>query len=258
MNTDDVHFEDTELTTARRQITLAAVIGCAGDIGGALLTSVLYGGGFGNSLRYAHAAVCAAVFATTLVARPARGLYMGLFSAMVVPLLPLLIVWTLAIPESKISESFIAIKMVVMGVALLTPLSAWLGLGLVALLCIETVALGALNLAGHLPGEPWVTLFYAVFAAALLVLRDGDRRLTRRLMELNSEAAALDRIARSSLEVRDRMNTPLQTLELSIDLLEGHTDESVRKTVERMRRALVRLTELSRKLAEEDPNRRRR
>src|SRR5439155_2045918 len=135
---------------------------------------------------------CGAVFVIALLARPSRRLYMGLFAAMVVPLVPLLIVWTLAIPESQISESFVAVKMVVMGVALLTPLSFWLGMGLLLAFCVETVLMWMLHAAGRLPGEPWVTLFYAVFAVALLVFRDGDRRLTRRLMELNSEAAALD------------------------------------------------------------------
>jgi hypothetical protein len=97
-----------------------------------------------------------------------------------------------------------------------------------------------------------------VFAVALLLQRASERRLTRRLVQANAEATALDRIARSSLEVRDRMNTPLQTLALSLDLLDERiADNGARETVGRMRRALVKLTQLSHKLAEEDPRRQR-
>jgi hypothetical protein len=256
---EEQRLEASELTTAWRQTAAAAAIAFVGNIAGAILTSVLYGGGLGNTLRYAHAALCAAVFVVLWVRPPSRRLLIGLFATLVVPVLPLLVVWTLAIPESRISESFVAFKMVMMGVALLTPQSLSLGLVLLVAFSVETVVLWALHLAGNLPGEPWVTLFYAVFAVALLLQRASERRLTRKLVQANAEASALDRIARSSLEVRDRMNTPLQTLALAIELLdERAVANGGRETVARMRRALVKLTELSHKLAEQDPNRPRR
>jgi hypothetical protein len=166
--------------------------------------------------------------------------------------------------------------MVLMGVALLTPLSLTLGMALLIAFSVETVVLWALNLAGHLPGEPWVTLFYGVFAAALLWQRASERRLTRRLVQVNAEASALERIALASLAVRDRMNTPLQTLTLSIELLEaqerarasgapparpasdGHgAPAGTHEIVARMRRAMAKLTELSHRLEEEEQVRRR-
>jgi hypothetical protein len=260
MTPEEARLDASELTTARRQTMVGALLGFCGNIAGAILTSVLYGGGLGNTLRYGHAVLCAIVFAVVWMRAPSRRGLLGLFATMVVPIMPLLIVWTLAVPEARLSESFIAFKMVMMGVALLTPLSLSLGLALLIGFSVEVVVLWALGLAGNLPGEPWVTLFYAVFAAALLVQRASERRLTRQLVQANAEASALDRIARSSLLVRDRMNTPLQTLSLSIEMLDERlvTADGARETVGRMRRALVKLTELSHKLAEEDPSHRSR
>jgi hypothetical protein len=255
---EEERIDASELNAAWRQTFAAAVIAIVANLAGAILTSVFYGSGFGNTLRYAHATLCAAVLAVLLVRPPTRRLLIGLFATMVVPILPLLVVWTLAIPESQMSESFIAYKMVLMGVAFLTPLSLWLGVGLLAAFAVESLALWALHLAGNLPGEPWVTLFYAVFAIALVAQRAAERRLTRKLVQVNADASALERIARSSLEVRDRMNTPLQTLLLAIELLDEHVAENgARETVARMRRALRRLHELSHKLAEDDRSRRR-
>jgi hypothetical protein len=270
VRSEESWLDASELTTARRQTLAAAVLAFSGNIAGAILTSLLYGeGGFGNSLRYAHAALSLVVLVLLLTLPPSRALMLRLFATLTVPILPLLVVWTLAVPEAKLSESFIAFKMVLMGVALLTPLSLALGMALLIAISIETVALWALNLAGHLPGEPWVTLFYGVFAAALLWQRASERRLTRRLVQVNAEASALERIALASLAVRDRMNTPLQTLTLSIELLEAQDEvrpergdgegarPATREIVARMRRAMVKLTELSHRLEEEEDVRRR-
>jgi hypothetical protein len=279
VRTEEDWLDASELTTGRRQTMAAAVFAVFGNLAGAVLTSLLYGGGggFGNSLRYGHAALSLVVLVMLWIMPPSRALILRLFATLTVPILPLLVVWTLAVPEVKLGESFIAFKMVLMGVALLTPLSLWLGMVLLVAFSIETVVLWALNLAGHLSGEPWVTLFYGVFAAALLWQRASERRLTRRLVQVNAEASALERVALASLAVRDRMNTPLQTLTLSIELLEaqeqarqggdggggsdGGDGERARagtpEIVARMRRAMVKLTELSHRLEEEEGVRRR-
>jgi signal transduction histidine kinase len=257
MTPEEERLDASELTAARRQVIVSALVAFFGNISGAVLTSALYGGGLGNWLRYGHAALSIVVCVLARVRPPSRKLYLRLFAIQVVPIMPLLVVWTLAVPENHLSESFIAFKMVLMGVALLAPLSLTLGLVLLIGFSIETVAMWALHLAGNMPGEPWVTLFYAVFAIALLVQRSSERRLTRELTQANAEASALERIARSSLEVRDRMNTPLQTLVLSIELLgrrPGTDDADTRQILDCMRRAVQKLTELSRKLAEDEPS----
>jgi hypothetical protein len=254
---EEERLDASELMAARRQTIAGALLGFLSNLGGAVVTTVLYGHSyfsFGNLLRYAHSILCVLIFAAAWFGRPSRRFYLSLFAMLVVPILPLLVVWTLAVPEAKQSESFIAFKMVIMGVSLLVPLSLRLGLALLLAYCVEIVAMWALHISGQLSGEPWVTLFYAVFAALLIFQRDAERHLTRRLVHLNSEAAALDRIARSSLQVRDRMNTPLQTLTLSIELLAQQvSDAAAQETLTRMRRALVRLTDLSLQLAEQEP-----
>src|SRR5260370_367255 len=84
--------------------TALALLGSLGGVVGAVVTSGLGGGGCGNRLRYADAALCMAVLATIWLRRPSRRLYLGVFATLVVPILPLLVVWTLAVPEDRLSE----------------------------------------------------------------------------------------------------------------------------------------------------------
>jgi hypothetical protein len=243
-----------EIQTARRQTMAAAAVGFFGNVIGALLTASLQGWRLGNALRLGHAIVCAVVFGVlALRRRPQPRLVLALFAAMTLPLLPFLYVWTTSIPQEVMTEAYVAIKMVIMGVALLTPYSLALGLVLMALFTGEAVLFWAMHIAGHIPSEPWTTLFYAGFACGLLLHRASERSLARRLWQANAEAATLERIARVSLDVRDRVNSPLQTLEVGLELLRVRCEKE-RTTVERLRSAVGRLVALSQQL---DVDRRR-
>jgi hypothetical protein len=168
--------------------------------------------------------------------------------------LPLLVVWTLQVPESRVLEPFVAQKIVLVSVALLTPESAVLGLGLTAVVVGEAVVLSVLRMAGGRAGEPWVTLFYGLFAAIYLLHRASERRLAMRLVRMTAEAQALEQIARESLEVRDRLNSPLQTLEIAIDLLRRRaTNPKDAALLARLQSTVERLKTLSHRLARQSP-----
>jgi len=93
-------------------------------------------------------------------------------------------------------------------------------------------------------GEPWIVLFYALFAVVLLVYRLRSLAFERETLRLHAEAEANEQMARNSLRVRDYANTPLQTIVFATELLLKRTpDQPALVCIER---AAKRLTELSR------------
>ena len=247
---DIAEFDRVELRQARRQLLFAAALGLFGNAIGGSITYALEGWRFGNTLRVIHGCLSLVIFLFVLLRRElsARGL-VGAFSVLVIPILPFLVVWTIAAPDSKAPEAFIAFKMVIMGVALLAPFSLRFGLGLTIATTLEAVFIWGIKFSGRLPSEPWVTVFYGVFACGLLVHRAAERNLARRLVRMAAESVALERIAVNSLRVRDRINTPLQTLALNLHLLERRTGSSAEGNIVRMKNAVASLTSLSSQLA---------
>jgi hypothetical protein len=246
--------DQAALRTARRQTLAAAGLALGGDVVGALIVYHLVGWDAGEAFRAAHAVIAVAVL-LVLLRRPSlsRPIVLGCFLLLVVPVLPLLIVWTLGVPESRVMEPFIAQKMVIIGIALLTPESAVWGIVLTAIVVAEAVGLSALRLAGGRAGEPSVTIFYGLFAVGLLLHRASERRLAARLVRMSAEAAALERIAEDSMTVRDQLNTPLQTLEIGLALLRRRAAGDSANLIERLQSSVDRLKELSHRLARRTP-----
>ena len=82
----------------------------------------------------------------------------------------------------------------------------------------------------------------------LLAYRARQQILARDYSRARADAAALDRLARVTVAVRDAANTPLQTLEVSAALLESkHLD--AKPIVDRITRAVSRLRQLTQVLA---------
>jgi hypothetical protein len=96
--------------------------------------------------------------------------------------------------------------------------------------------------------EPWFTLFFAAIAVMLLYTREHRRDLERRLAAVEARAQTLTQVSQVLLALRDKANTPLQTLELAVSLLErqAQLDKAVTPA---MRRALQRLTAIQNTLA---------
>jgi hypothetical protein len=75
-------------------------------------------------------------------------------------------------------------------------------------------------------GYMWSILLAGFCAATLLVARYLYERTLRRLIELEAHAATAEMTARVFLSVRDRANSPLQTLEIGLALLKRRQPES--------------------------------
>jgi hypothetical protein len=103
-----------------------------------------------------------------------------------------------------------------------------------------------LELTFALDREPWFTLFFAGIAGMLLYTREHRRGLERRLAAAEARAQTLTQVSQVLLALRDHANTPLQTLEVAVSLLER---ESPVKPA--MRRALQRLSAIQSTLARE-------
>jgi len=67
---------------------------------------------------------------------------------------------------------------------------------------------------GALSAEPWVTLLFACASILILIFQSAYRRLHRQLGELTVRQRFIEVLSRLSLSVRDKVNSPLQTLEI--------------------------------------------
>lgn len=100
-------------------------------------------------------------------------------------------------------------------------------------------------------GEPWATLTFGLISLMLLGARAYRKRLIQSLEKSRAEAEAFERAGRLFLAVRDRANSPLQVINLCATLIESRNPEEV-VTVERLRRSLIKLQELTEILSETD------
>lgn len=175
------------------------------------------------------------------------------FLAIALPLLP--IYWfsqSRAIAAGMLWQPVIGRKLILLGLTLLTPHSIAVAAVLLTIFLGECVILWV-----HLglwtdrrwaaAGEPWVTILYVAITGLLLVLRWRNRRFELLLIQAQTEAKALRHLMQISLAVRDQVNTPLQSLELSIALLKKRHPEE-QPALEKMDRSLRKLVELSQDL----------
>jgi hypothetical protein len=145
--------------------------------------------------------------------------------------------------------------LVMLGVAMMTPGSVWLGSALIGGTAVSAVTLVTLlsrsNPLLRVSGEPWISLVFAGVALALLISRHYRRAAIWKLERSRAEVEALARLARVFLAMRDRVNTPLQTLEFGSTLLDHRYPEAA-AVLGPMRRATSHLRELFLLLARVD------
>jgi hypothetical protein len=67
--------------------------------------------------------------------------------------------------------------------------------------------------------EPWPLLAFGLGGVLALIYRFHRAHLTQELSRIQAQNAAIRRLAGIFLDIRDRMNTPLQVIELSVSLL---------------------------------------
>src|SRR5262249_26857253 len=86
--------------------------------------------------------------------------------------------------------------------------------------------------------EPWPTLAFGLAGVFAIVYRFRRIQVEQELARIQARNAAIRRLARVFLDIRDRMNTPLQVIDLAVELLRTssrppaamlrHIDRSVR------------------------------
>jgi hypothetical protein len=145
---------------------------------------------------------------------------------------------------------FQANKLGALAVALLTQ-ELWVGLVAIAGFAGMAIAkyyVLAPEIQARFPvGEPWLILFYALFAGTLLAYRLRGAALERERLRLQAEAAAVEEVARTFLRLRDYANTPIQNILFSSQLIRlRHPD--LAPLLESLNRASAKLTDLSRRL----------
>jgi hypothetical protein len=203
----------------------------------------------------AHAAMAGAVL--IWAARHRRPSVRACDTVFVLLALPYLVAyWTGEIASARLGlvrEPLITHQIFMVGIAVLAPGSLLLAGGIIALAAVSATLLLMVLRARYpllgLAGEPWITYTFALIAIALLAWRVRWRMIVERNLRARADAEALAQMARMFLAVRDRTNTPLQTLEIGTTLLESKCAAEHRRTIAAMRRAVGRLRELTATLA---------
>jgi hypothetical protein len=105
--------------------------------------------------------------------------------------------------------------------AFLTP-SLWSGLVAVALFSGSAILhylLLPVELQARFFAEPWATLTYGMFGAALVAYNVHRQEAEAALQLARAQSAAVERLAAASLAIRDLASTPFQTMALAVENL---------------------------------------
>jgi len=146
---------------------------------------------------------------------------------------------------------FQANKLGTLAVPMLAP---QLGVGLAAIAGFAATAVGKFYFLdpeihrGFPVGEPWFVLIYALFGVVLLVYRLRSIALEREMLRVQAEATASAQVARTFLRLRNYTNTPIQTIAFTTELLRAKNHD-LKRTLDRLERAVHKLTEFSRALS---------
>lgn len=129
-----------------------------------------------------------------------------------------------------------------------------IGVGLIV--AIAAMAIGtwfALDLGARTDAivysEPWMTLMYMLIGLVSLFIREEWQVASIQLLRAQTETSAMRRRALMFLALRDRLNSPVQTLALGAA---GATSDLPARSGEKVERAVDQLVSLSRELAELD------
>jgi hypothetical protein len=93
-------------------------------------------------------------------------------------------------------------------------------------------------------GEPWPIIAFGVAGILALIYRFRRVQLVKEIARIHAQNAAIKRLAGIFLNIRDRMNTPLQVIELSVDRLRN-SDHPDKPTLDRIDRSVQSLREIN-------------
>lgn len=254
MNASDLD-RDIEAAESRRAWQTAVtvcVLLIVGQTGYAIVEAPIVGVHPMVDLRLSHVALVLAVLLLLLQRRAVASHHecVTWFLVATLPLLP--IMWIAELQLSRAGAPwgpFAGFKFVVFPAALLTP-------GPLYVATLLTLAIGGEAVAAYYvmdlshnkwasPGEPGATIVFTSIALCTILYRAAIRRAERDAARVRAEADAFERFATMFLALRDGAGTPLQTLEVGIELLRMKKADPI-ATTDRMMRALAELRDIHR------------
>jgi hypothetical protein len=238
-----------EILEARRGAGVAAIITIVAQATLAVIDAKAIGLGALVAARIVHVAV-ASIALVLLVARPPSIRVSEIsFAIVAIPFQLVLLVSELEFAQrGEIRDHGSWYQLTMLGIASLAPADPLLPALLVVALGVQRVFLQyLLGTTPVAPGEPWITLVFAAVAVGMLVSRARRREAVAHAAQIAAHAAALERVARLLLLVRDRANSPLQTLALGAAMMKRRCPDQQRVTTA-MDRAVHRLGKLSKAL----------
>jgi len=238
-----------EIVEARRGATTAAVIAFAGQATLAVVDARTLGWSALVAARIGHVCIAAIALALLWLRPPSiRGAEVS-FALVAIPFQLVLLVSEIEFyVRGSVRDHGSWYQLTMLGIATLAPADPMLPAFLVVMLGVQRVLLrfllGVVPLA---PGEPWLTLIFAAVAVGMLVSRARRREIVANAARVAAHAAALERVARLLLLVRDRANSPLQTVALGAAIVKRRCPDQQRVAAA-MDRAVHRLRKLSKAL----------
>jgi hypothetical protein len=179
------------------------------------------------AFRLSHIAFSFVVLAVVLI-------YGGRLSARVMRTLPLLIVaptfpvtWLSHVAYARANidySAFLGYKLAFLVLSLAPGPGVISNAAMILGLMVEAVILwyfGGVgeSQSGALSAEPWVTVLFACASVLILIFQNAYRRMNRQLGEMTVRENVIKNLSGLSLAVRDKINSPLQTLEICFEVL---------------------------------------
>jgi hypothetical protein len=158
--------------------------------------------------------------------RWSRGLATCLFVLLMAPAYPITWSYTaLAVEGTAPWVVFPGLKLILLVFAVLIPGPYWVNGVLMAGLTIEAFVLWKVLDLSNVPtaatsDEPGLLILHIMSAVCLFAFRISYDRVVRELAITRSRADMLEQMARILLSIRDRSNTPIQTLTFAAKLLQ--------------------------------------
>jgi hypothetical protein len=145
-------------------------------------------------------------------------------------------------------------KLGCLAAALVAP-EFWAGLASILAYCLS----GVLQLEFSFPPdvktraapEPWPLLAFGLAGVLALIYRFHRAHLSQELLRIQAQNAAIRRLAGVFLDIRDRMNTPLQVIELSVDVLRN-SRQPTDQILDRIDRSVESLKNINTMLVEHE------
>jgi hypothetical protein len=245
-----VSVADERREYGRQGTILSAILVLVLSAAFEVLDLLAAGPGLPTLVRAAHILAAAAVV-WLLVAQgkaAADRQIRGGFVVLILPFMPYLWLDELQMQQAGIIwQPFVGHKMVSLAVALLSPGPLVLSLGLIGALMAEASVQWWTMLAGNpriaAGYEPWTTLITGGVACVFAWRREREFALRSRFAEARAEVEALTTLSQVFMALRDYANTPLQTLEIDLELVGRRHPEEAR-VLFRIRKALARLRSL--------------